>query len=102
MKTKEKNTNWLSRNSNWLFISLLLGAIIILNFLIGNAKYLFHNFRFSTLIIFIALCICLVIIIGFLGLIIYLEDELSGRNKRHIAIYSRIIEKLNIKRRNKS
>lgn len=98
MKMKEKNLNWLSRNSNWLFIILLLCAIIILNLVIENIKYISFNFSLSTLIVLIILSILLILIIGFLGLIIYLEDELSGRNKRHIAIYDRIIERLNIKR----
>jgi len=97
MKMKEKNTNWLSRNSNWLFILLLLLAIIVLNFAIDSAKYLFVYFRIQTLIIFIILCICLILLVGFLGLIIYLEDKLSGRNKRNIAIYDKLIDNIIIK-----
>lgn len=102
MKMKEKNANWLSKNSNWLFVILLLGAIIVLNLIVENAKYLYFNFRIMTLIIFIVLCISLIILVGFLGLIIYLEDKLNKRNKRSIAIYDKIIDRfiINTKRRN--
>ena len=90
---KEKNSNWLSKNSFWIFIVIFLIAIILLNLVISNIKILNFNFSIVRFLLIALYIILLLICLATIYFIIYYEDDLHGRNKRKIYFYDVIIKK---------
>lgn len=95
---KEEKVNWFTKNSNWLFVVLLIIAIIDINILFDRFKLLFrYGLDFSTqwpfLLLILLYIIILVFLILFLYFLIYLEDYLHNRNKRKLRIYDAFIKK---------
>lgn len=96
---KEKKGNWFTRNSNWLFIVLLLASIVLMNVIFSYMKTVFRYgldlyTQWPFLLLLIFLFILLLLMFLFLYFIIYLEDALQGRNKRKFRIFDALIDKV--------
>jgi len=96
---KEKKVNWFTRNSNWLFIVLLLASIVLMNVIFSNLKLVFRfGLDFSTQWPFLLLLVFYFLLLLFLFFslyfIIYLEDSLHDRNKKKFRIYDALIDKI--------